>query len=108
LAEKGYDPVLGARPLRRTIQRDIEDALSEKVLFGQVRTGDTIIVDAEGEGLLGELTFSRRDSDGVVEPIRDTIDLEAMTRARAQEVARPDGEGTDESADADSAEANAT
>ena len=36
LAARGYDPVLGARPLRRTIQRDIEDALSEKILFGDL------------------------------------------------------------------------
>ncbi len=37
LSEKGYDPVLGARPLRRAIQRDIEDALSEKILFGELK-----------------------------------------------------------------------
>ncbi len=36
LAKKGYDPVLGARPLRRTIQREIEDSLSEKILFGEL------------------------------------------------------------------------
>ena len=39
LATKGYDPVLGARPLRRTIQRDIEDALSEKILYGELKPG---------------------------------------------------------------------
>ncbi len=50
LAERGYDPVLGARPLRRTIQRDIEDALSEKILFGELRSGSIIVVDVEGEG----------------------------------------------------------
>ena len=37
LAKKGYDPVLGARPLRRTIQREIEDNLSEQILFGTLR-----------------------------------------------------------------------
>ena len=37
LSERGYDPVLGARPLRRTIQREIEDNLSEKILFGELR-----------------------------------------------------------------------
>src|SRR5450756_406724 len=57
LAEKGYDPVLGARPLRRAIQREIEDALSEKILFGEIKPGQTVIVDVEGEGLLGEFTF---------------------------------------------------
>ena len=57
LSEKGYDPVLGARPLRRAIQRDVEDALSEKILFGELKSGQLVIVDAEGEGLLGEFTF---------------------------------------------------
>ncbi len=58
LAEKGYDPVLGARPLRRAIQREIEDALSEKILYGDVKAGQEVIVDAKGEGLLGEFTFT--------------------------------------------------
>ncbi|RFU39361.1 NDP-hexose 4-ketoreductase, partial [Actinomadura logoneensis] len=39
LAERGYDPVLGARPLRRTIQREIEDNLSEKILYGELTAG---------------------------------------------------------------------
>jgi ATP-dependent Clp protease ATP-binding subunit ClpC len=50
LAKKGYDPVLGARPLRRTIQREIEDVLSEKILFGELRPGSIVVVDVEGEG----------------------------------------------------------
>jgi len=57
LADKGYDPVLGARPLRRAIQREIEDQLSEKILFGEIHAGQMILVDAVGEGLLGEFTF---------------------------------------------------
>jgi len=57
LADRGYDPVLGARPLRRAIQRSIEDALSEKILFGELKSGQKVIVDAEGEGILGEFTF---------------------------------------------------
>src|SRR5450432_2624313 len=48
LAKKGYDPVLGARPLRRTIQREIEDVLSEKILFGELKAGQIVVVDAEG------------------------------------------------------------
>ena len=58
LADRGFDPVLGARPLRRAVQRDIEDALSEKILFGEIATGSHILVDAQGEGLLGEFTFT--------------------------------------------------
>ena len=48
LARRGWDPVLGARPLRRTIQREIEDQLSEKILFGEVEPGQIVIVDVEG------------------------------------------------------------
>ena len=92
LAEKGYDPVLGARPLRRTIQRDIEDALSEKILFGQVHGGDDIIVDARGEGILGEFVFSRRGEDGSTQPISDEVDVESITRARTEELAHPDAQ----------------
>ncbi|AYD89204.1 ATP-dependent Clp protease ATP-binding subunit [Actinomyces sp. 2119] len=57
LAERGFDPVLGARPLRRAIQRDIEDALSEKILFGEIERGQKVVVDAEGESILGEFIF---------------------------------------------------
>ena len=48
LAKRGFDPVLGARPLRRTIQREIEDALSEKILFGEVGAGEIVTVDVDG------------------------------------------------------------
>ena len=47
LAAEGYDPALGARPLRRAIQRLIEDPLSEKILWKEYEAGDTVIVDAE-------------------------------------------------------------
>ncbi|MGV0420048.1 ATP-dependent Clp protease ATP-binding subunit [Corynebacterium simulans] len=47
LAKRGFDPVLGARPLRRTIQREIEDQLSEKILFGEIGAGEIITVDVE-------------------------------------------------------------
>ena len=57
LAERGYDPVLGARPLRRTIQREIEDNLSEKILFGELKAGQIVIVDVEGTGPEAQLTF---------------------------------------------------
>ncbi|WIK64484.1 ATP-dependent Clp protease ATP-binding subunit [Gleimia hominis] len=56
LADKGFDPVLGARPLRRAIQREVEDALSERILFGEIHEGDTVVVDTEGEK--GEETFT--------------------------------------------------
>ena len=49
LAEKGYDPAFGARPLRRTIQTMIEDPLSEKILQGEFNAGDIVQLDREGD-----------------------------------------------------------
>jgi ATP-dependent Clp protease ATP-binding subunit ClpC len=57
LAKRGFDPVLGARPLRRTVQREIEDTLAEKMLYGEVRPGQIILVDVEGEGVDAKFTF---------------------------------------------------
>jgi len=68
LAKRGYDPVLGARPLRRTIQREIEDVLSEKILFGELRAGHIVVVDVEGEGKTAKFTFVGADKS----PIADT------------------------------------
>ena len=58
LAERGYDPTLGARPLRRTIQREIEDPLSERMLFGDLNPGSIVVVDVEGEGDERTFTFA--------------------------------------------------
>ena len=57
LAKRGYDPVLGARPLRRTIQRELEDVLSEKMLFGELKAGEIILVDVSGETDSATFTF---------------------------------------------------
>lgn len=54
LAERGYDPSLGARPLRRAIQRMIEDPLSERILLKEFRAGEIVMVDVED----GEITFN--------------------------------------------------
>jgi ATP-dependent Clp protease ATP-binding subunit ClpC len=62
LAKKGYDPQLGARPLRRAIQRMLEDPLSEKILWKEFHAGETIIVDADGE----DVTF--RAVEGIEPP----------------------------------------
>ncbi|GAA2200849.1 ATP-dependent Clp protease ATP-binding subunit [Sinomonas flava] len=58
LATRGYDPTMGARPLRRTIQSEIEDQLSEKILFGDLSAGDIVVIDAEGEGDEAKFTFT--------------------------------------------------
>jgi ATP-dependent Clp protease ATP-binding subunit ClpC len=62
LAERGYDPTLGARPLRRAIQRMIEDPLSERILLKTIVSGQTVVVDT----LDGELSFTA--VEGITEP----------------------------------------
>ena len=58
LADVGFDPVLGARPLRRAIQREIEDALSERILFGELQSGQVVTVGVAGEGKERTFTFN--------------------------------------------------
>jgi ATP-dependent Clp protease ATP-binding subunit ClpC len=67
LAKKGYDPILGARPLRRTIQREIEDVLSEKILFGELRPGHIVVVGTEGEGEARTFTFRGEEKVAVAD-----------------------------------------
>ncbi|MFC7490632.1 MULTISPECIES: ATP-dependent Clp protease ATP-binding subunit [unclassified Knoellia] len=67
LAKRGYDPVLGARPLRRTIQREIEDVLSEKILFGELKSGEIVAVDTTGEGKDDTFTFAGARKADIVE-----------------------------------------
>jgi ATP-dependent Clp protease ATP-binding subunit ClpB len=52
LARAGFDPVFGARPLKRAIQQRIENPLAQKILAGEFLAGDTIVVDADGEALV--------------------------------------------------------
>ena len=81
LAERGYDPALGARPLRRTIQREVEDALSEKILFGELRPGQIVVVDVEGSGPTA--TFTLTGADKVTLP--DAPPVEAAGAGEAAE-----------------------
>jgi ATP-dependent Clp protease ATP-binding subunit ClpA len=50
-AEKGYDPSYGARPLARVIQTEIKDALSDKILFGKLKSGGVVSVDLADDKL---------------------------------------------------------
>jgi ATP-dependent Clp protease ATP-binding subunit ClpC len=63
LAEKGWDQALGARPLRRTIQRLVEDPLAEKLLHKEYRAGEAIIVDAVGDEVVFTSTSSMLPPD---------------------------------------------
>jgi ATP-dependent Clp protease ATP-binding subunit ClpC len=76
LATRGFDPVLGARPLRRTVQRDIEDTLAEKMLFGEVGPGQIILVDVEGEGPTATFTFEGQKVNKLPDmPPLETVDI---------------------------------
>ncbi|OKI23859.1 NDP-hexose 4-ketoreductase [Nocardiopsis sp. TSRI0078] len=81
LAERGFDPVLGARPLRRTIQREIEDQLSEKILFGDLKAGQIVVIDAEGQGTDAKFTFK-----GVPKPadVPDTPEVEESAAGKRE------------------------
>ncbi len=67
LAERGYDPTLGARPLRRAIQRNIEDELSEKLLYKEFRAGEIVVVDVV-ENEHGEKVFGFTAHEGFQPP----------------------------------------
>jgi ATP-dependent Clp protease ATP-binding subunit ClpB len=60
LAERGYDPIYGARPLRRLMQREIDDRLAKALLGGEIRDGDTALVGVADDG--DSLTVSRMES----------------------------------------------
>ncbi len=71
LAKQGYDPLFGARPLRRAIQKHVESPLSVKLLRGEFHSGDCVIVDTDHE----ELTFTRKDA---TEKPSDVVQVEAV------------------------------
>ncbi len=68
LADKGYDPQLGARPLRRAIQREVEDPVSEKLLMKELRAGEIVVVDAEDDPETGEKVIVFRSVEGFSPP----------------------------------------
>ncbi len=66
LADIGYDPAFGARPLRRVLQRRVENELSRRLLRGEFQTGDHILVDVtEGDGDRRELAFIRQEPEPI-------------------------------------------
>ncbi|MGJ9713133.1 ATP-dependent Clp protease ATP-binding subunit [Actinotignum sp. GS-2025d] len=92
LADRGYDPVLGARPLRRAIQRDVEDVLSEKLLYGEFSKGDIIVVDVDKDNIPMSFTFAGQSPD---QPLPDGV-IEAHEPAQMEGLAsgvntRPSG-----------------
>ena len=88
LANKGFDPVLGARPLRRTIQRELEDTLSEQILFNELRPGQIVVVDCEGDPADVEhatLTYRGADREVAVPDADAVPDTDAVPAGSTEE-----------------------
>jgi ATP-dependent Clp protease ATP-binding subunit ClpC len=68
IVDRGYDPTLGARPLRRALQRLVEDPLSERILWKEFRAGETIIVDVEPDPETGDQVVVFRSVEGLEPP----------------------------------------
>ncbi|MCA9815561.1 MAG: AAA family ATPase, partial [Cyanobacteria bacterium HKST-UBA01] len=64
IAKEGYNPTYGARPLRRAIQRLLEDALAEQVLMGKFKEGDTIKTELDGETINFEKSSGKKSDNG--------------------------------------------
>ncbi|MEM9516148.1 MAG: ATP-dependent Clp protease ATP-binding subunit, partial [Actinomycetota bacterium] len=89
LAELGYDPQLGARPMRRAIQRYVEDPLSEKILYKEFSAGEIIVVDTEDDpDNEGKRRFCFSSVEGFVPP----ASVELATTATEHPTPPPDGE----------------
>ncbi len=63
LADRGYDPLYGARPLTRVVRREVEDALAKALLAGEVTDGQQVVVEVAGAGEAGQLTITGRDPE---------------------------------------------
>src|SRR3546814_16614050 len=87
VADKGYDPTLGARPLRRAIQRFVEDPLSEKLLYKQFRAGEIVTVDVEADPEPKEDVIVFPSEEGCEPPTVEA--LEAPTTPEYQPPAEP-------------------
>ena len=60
LVEDGFNPAYGARPLRRAIMRLIEDCLSERILTGDIKEGDVVIMDVDPDGAIAVLAGDKK------------------------------------------------
>ncbi len=69
LGEKGYDPTFGARPLRRVIQNEVEDKLSEALLRGEFSPGDTLKVDYDGEKIVIRTAAAALSGEGATQEL---------------------------------------
>jgi hypothetical protein len=93
LARHGFDPVLGARPLRRTIPREIEDQLPEKILFGEIEPAQIVLVDVEGFDVDDTTTTAATTAGWSVPtvgvPVRPPATVQGFTLPRHRRLVRP-------------------
>jgi ATP-dependent Clp protease ATP-binding subunit ClpB len=73
LAEKGYDPAFGARPVKRVVQQELETALAKGILRGDFNEGDTIVVEAPGGAEAHGLVLKRKGGDNGAEPVVEQV-----------------------------------
>ncbi len=76
LAERGYDPIYGARPLRRLMQHEIDDRLARALLSGEIHDGDHVVVGLAADG--ESLQLSRLDPPASTDPAEDIIEAELL------------------------------
>lgn len=60
LVDEGYNPAYGARPLRRAIMRLLEDSMAERMLNGDIKEGDSVIIDVDADGQISVLNGDKK------------------------------------------------
>ncbi len=109
LTQKGFDPLLGARPLRRVIQREIEDSISEQILRGNLVDGERIMVDSEGEGLLGEFTLKGvpfSDDESKLDDVKENCDVHSNDSSSELDDSSESSESSDSNESNESSESS--
>ncbi|MFI3258207.1 MAG: ATP-dependent Clp protease ATP-binding subunit, partial [Spirochaetales bacterium] len=78
LIERGYDPSFGARPMRRIIQREIEDPLATKIIAGECKRGDSVIVDYKASKTTDGMLILKIKKETASETGKDKIEIKAL------------------------------
>ena len=99
LQERGFDPVYGARPVKRAVQRELETALAKGMLRGEFGEEDTVIVEAPGGAKATALVISRKGGEGRAKPsVDDSLDLDVGSYQVLDSIDGASGNGADEAA----------
>ena len=100
LQERGFDPVYGARPVKRAVQRELETALAKGMLRGEFGEEDTVVVEAPGGAQATALVISRKGGgDGRARPsVDDSLDLDVGSYQVLDSTDGASGNGADEAA----------